>query len=169
MFRSSASTLALVTLAALAAGCQNAGDDQPQSVPATTGGTPTAGATPTVLVAPTASASPSVGTAANTAAVCRAVDQLIIDGSRRIAVDSSAATERELTPEQLNGQLNGSLARLADDVRDEGAKAEDPRIRRLLTDVAGRLDAGAEATSPAKWMQTSFVDIPQRLTRDCHV
>ena len=165
MFRSSASTLALVTLAALAAGCQATGNDQPQSAPASAGGTPTVSAS----AAPTVSASPSTVSAANTASVCRAVDQLIIDGSRRIADDSAAANARQLTPEQLNGQLKGTLARLADDIRDQAARAGDPRIRKLVITAAERIDAGAEATSPATWMATSFVAIPQQLSRDCRV
>ncbi|MGK5441866.1 hypothetical protein ACSNN7_08595 [Micromonospora sp. URMC 105] len=166
MIRRSAAALALAC-AALTAGCQQAGDDaaDPQAA------TPTASATPAATLAPTAgpSASPSGPSAANTAAVCRKVDQLIIEGSRKIADDSAAATRRQLTPEQLNGQLKGSLAALADDVREQAANAEDPRIRELVTDAAKQIDTGAAADSPARWMATGFVRIPERLTRDCHV
>lgn len=127
MFRSSAAALALVACAALVAGCQQAGNDaaDPQDAPAAASATATASAAAT----PSPSASPTGPSAANTAAVCRRADELIIEASRRIADDSAAATRRELTPEQLNGQLKGTLAGLADDLRKQAGNAEDPRIR----------------------------------------
>ncbi|MFF5175935.1 hypothetical protein ACFY3U_25375 [Micromonospora sp. NPDC000089] len=184
MFRSSAAVVALAAVAAVTTGCQRSGDEPPSSAPtgATGGPTisagPTAGDPPTSAAGPTATpagsaiptASPSLLLhAANTAVVCQAVDTLIVDGSRRITRDSAEATRRQLTPEQLNGQLAGTLADLADDVRGQADRATDPRIRKLIAGVAGRLDAGAEADSPATWMQTGLVDLPRRLNRDCHV
>ncbi|MFC8615450.1 hypothetical protein ACFT9M_03370 [Micromonospora purpureochromogenes] len=167
MFRSFAAALALVACAALAAGCQQAGDDaaDPQDAPATASATAAA----SVASTPSPSASPTGPSAANTAAVCRRADELIIEASRRIADDSAAATRRELTPEQLNGQLKGTLAGLADDLREQAGNAENPRIRDLVTDAAKQIDTGAAAASPATWMATGFVRIPERLTRDCHV
>ncbi|PWU54797.1 hypothetical protein DLE60_29315, partial [Micromonospora globispora] len=114
-------------------------------------------------------ASPSPVTAANTAAVCAAVDKLIIAGSREIAADSTEATRRKLTPEQINGQLKGNLADLADDVRAQAARAQDPEIKALIADTATRIDAGARSDNPVKWLSSTFVDIPPRLTRECRV
>ncbi|MGB2568959.1 hypothetical protein ACPFP2_10965 [Micromonospora citrea] len=171
MSRTARTVLALLTLGALTAGCQSGdGAADPAGAPtdtATTGAAAPTDAAPTD--APPASASPTGPSAANTVAVCREVDRLIIEGSRKITADSAAATRRELTPEQLNGQLKGSLARLADDVRAQAAKAEDPRIRTLVGDAAKQIDAGAGAASPATWMSRSFVGIPEKLSRDCHV
>ncbi|MEH0938155.1 hypothetical protein [Micromonospora psammae] len=168
MYRSTAGPLTLLAVAALTAGCQSAGDDRAPTAPATAAATAPAGGTPTAAE-PTAAATPTTASAANTLAVCQAVDKLIIDASRDIARDSASATQRELTPEQLNGQLKGNLAELANDVRDQAARAEDPRVRAVVTDVAEQIDGGVAAKSPATWMTTSFVDIPPRLTRDCRV
>ncbi|SCG62436.1 hypothetical protein [Micromonospora halophytica] len=165
MSRTARTVFALLTLGALTAGCQNAGDGAADPASAPTGATGTVAPTSDA----TASASPTGPSAANTVAVCREVDRLIIEGSRKITADSAAATRRELTPEQLNGQLKGSLAKLADDVRAQAARAEDPRIRALVGDAAKQLDAGAGAASPATWMSRSFVGIPEKLSRDCHV
>ncbi|MFG1953078.1 hypothetical protein [Micromonospora sp. NPDC048830] len=152
----------LVALATVTAGCQSAEDGAgaPAAAPTRTATTvPTAGPTP--------SGSPTAVTAANTAQVCQAVDKLILAGSKKIAADSAAATRDETTPEELNARLKRTLAGLADDVREQAARAEDPRIETLLADTARRLDGGARATSPAKWMGETFVDIPPRLARDC--
>ena len=153
---------ALVTLTALGAGCQATGEES--AAPA---GTTAAAPSTSAEAGPTASPSPV--TAANTAAVCAAVDKLIISGSREIAADSTEATRRKLTPEQLNGQLKGNLAGLADDVRAEAARAQDPEIKALISDTAASIDAGARSDNPVKWLSSTFVDIPPRLTRECHV
>ncbi|GAA2709918.1 hypothetical protein ACFY2R_03235 [Micromonospora olivasterospora] len=153
----------VVAVAAVAAGCQPAEDGagEPAAAP-----TSTAAVAPTVAE-PTPSGSPTAVTAANTEQVCRAVDKLILAGSRRLAADSAAATRDEATPEELNARLKRTLAGLADDVRDQAGRAEDPRIEALIADIARRLDAGARSSSPAKWMGDTFVDIPPRLARDC--
>ncbi|WKU03909.1 hypothetical protein [Micromonospora sp. HUAS LYJ1] len=170
MHRSSTTALTLAVLAVLAAGCSDGGTDTDPAPgpPTSAAGNPTGEATPDPVTT-AATATPTAGTAANTAQVCRAVDQLIIDGSRQIAADSVEATREELTPEQLNGKLKGRLLRLADDVRAQARKARDDRIRKLVEETATKIDAGAAAKSPASWMGTDFVDIPPRLTRDCHV
>ncbi|MEV6706088.1 hypothetical protein [Micromonospora wenchangensis] len=171
MHRRSATALTLALLAVLATGCSDGGTGT--GTDAAPGPSATAGTgEPTPQAAATTapeSAAPTTGTAANTAQVCRAVDQLIIDGSRQITADSADATREELTPEQLNGKLKGRLSRLADDVRAQARKARDDRIRKLVEETATKIDAGAAAKSPASWMGTDFVDIPPRLTRDCHV
>ncbi|WP_431925707.1 hypothetical protein [Micromonospora wenchangensis] len=169
MHRRSATALTLAVLAALATGCSDGetGTDAAPGPSATAStGTPTPEAAASTVPESTA---PTTGTAANTAQVCRAVDQLIIDGSRQITADSADATRKELTPEQLNGKLKGRLSRLADDVRAQARKARDDRIRKLVEETATKIDAGAATKSPASWMGTDFVDIPPRLTRDCHV
>ncbi|MET8906538.1 hypothetical protein [Micromonospora sp. NPDC004551] len=155
---------ALVTMTALAAACQPAAEDRP--VPA---GESTAAPAPyaTAASAPSATASPSRVTAANTAAVCAAVDKLIIAKSREIAADSAAATRRQLTPEQINAQVKADLADLADGVRGQAARAEDPEIRALVGDAAERIDAGARSSTPVRWLGSTFVEIPQRLAREC--
>ena len=90
MHRSSATALTLAVLAVLATGCSDDGSDT-NAVPGTptsAAGAPTGEATPDpVTSAATATTTPTAGTAANTAQVCHAVDQLIIDGSRQIAAD----------------------------------------------------------------------------------
>jgi hypothetical protein len=157
---------ALVTMTALAAGCQStepAGDDT--AAPA--GSTAAAPASSAPAAQPTGTASPSPVTAANTAAVCAAVDELIIARSKEIADDSAAATRRQLTPEQVNGQVQGNLAQLADDVRGQAARAQDPEIKALLVAAAKKIDAGAASASPVKWLGSSFVEIPQQLSREC--
>ncbi|MFY1685463.1 hypothetical protein ACN265_28480 [Micromonospora sp. WMMD730] len=169
MHRRSTTALTLAVLAVLATGCsdEEAGTDAAPGPSATaTTGEPTPEASTTTAPESTG---PSAGTAANTAQVCRAVDQLIIDGSRQIAADSVDATREELTPEQLNGKLKGRLSRLADDVRAQARKAQDDRIKKLVQEIATKIDSGAAAKSPASWMGTDFVGIPPRLTRDCHV
>ncbi|MFC0029184.1 hypothetical protein ACFFMM_06555 [Micromonospora chaiyaphumensis] len=155
---------ALVTITALAAACQPTVEDD--AAPA---GEPTAAATPsaTAAPAPSASASPSRVTAANTAAVCAAVDKLIIAKSKEIAADSAAATRRQLTPEQINAEVKADLADLADGVRGQAARAEDPEIRALVSDAARRIDAGARSSTAVAWLGSTFVEIPQRLTREC--
>ncbi|MGR6316924.1 hypothetical protein Q2K19_08385 [Micromonospora soli] len=156
---------ALVTMTALAAGCQSSGEDS--AAPAGTRTAPPAASS--AGPEPSATASPSPPTAANTAAVCAAVDKLIITKSKEIAADSAAATRRDLTPEQVNAQVTGHLADLADDVRGQAAKARDPEIKALITDTARRIDAGAKSATPVKWLGSTFVDIPPRLTRECRV
>ncbi|MGY0006773.1 hypothetical protein [Micromonospora sp. I033] len=153
---------ALVTVTALAAACQSTGEQG--AAPA---GEPTAAPTVTAAPAPAATATPSPVTAANTAAVCAAVDKLIIDKSKEIAADSAAATRRQLTPEQINDQVKVDLADLADDVRRQATRAEDPEIKALVTDAARRIEAGAKSSTPVKWLGSTFVEIPQRLTREC--
>ncbi|MEU1885395.1 hypothetical protein ABZ491_07925 [Micromonospora rifamycinica] len=169
MHRSSATAFTLALLVVLTAGCA---DDEPDAASGPSAGATVAGsgeATPdAVTTTATATASPTTGSALNTAQVCRAVDQLIIDGSRQIVADSTAATREELTPEQLNGKLKGRLSRLADDVRGQARRAQDARIKKLIDDTAAKIDDGAAAKSPASWMGKEFVDIPPRLTRDCH-
>lgn len=155
---------ALVTLTALGAGCQTT--DEHAAAPS---GTTTAGPGASAEAVPTASASPSPLTAANTATVCAAVDKLIIAGSQEIAADSAAATRQKLTPEQLNAQLKENLGDLADDVRGQAARAKDPEIKALIADTAKRIDGGADSSDPVKWLSSTFVDIPKRLTRECHV
>ncbi|NES26446.1 hypothetical protein GCE86_28505 [Micromonospora terminaliae] len=156
---------ALVAMTALAAACQPTVEDR--AAPA---GEPTAATTPSVTAAatPSATASPSRVTAANTAAVCAEVDKLIIAKSQEIAADSAAATRRQLTPEQINEQVKTDLADLADGVRGQAARAEDPEIKALVADAAQRIDAGARSSTPVKWLGSTFVEIPQRLTRECH-
>ncbi|MFY1587185.1 hypothetical protein ACN267_22055 [Micromonospora sp. WMMD734] len=169
MHRRSTTALTLAVLAVIAAGCSDGGtgtDAAPGPSATATTGEPTP---QTATTTAPESTGPPAGTAANTAQVCRAVDQLIIDGSRQITADSADATREELTPEQLNGKLKGRLSRLADDVRAQARKARDDRIRKLVEETATKIDAGASAKSPASWMGTDFVDIPPRLTRDCHV
>ncbi|MEV4846971.1 hypothetical protein AB0K20_27590 [Micromonospora matsumotoense] len=170
MHRSSATALTLAVLAVLATGCSDDGSDTDAApgTPTSAAGAPTGEAPPDPVTSTTAT-TPTAGTAANTAQVCRAVDQLIIDGSRQITVDSADATREELTPEQLNGKLKGRLSRLADDVREQARKAKEARIKKLVNETATKIEAGAAAKSPASWMGTDFVDIPPRLTRDCHV
>lgn len=170
MHRSSATALTLAVLAVLVTGCSDDGSDTDAApgTPTSAAGAPTGEATPDPVTS-TAATTPTAGTAANTAQVCRAVDQLIIDGSRQITADSADATREELTPEQLNGKLKGRLSRLADDVREQARKAKEARIKKLVNETATKIEAGAAAKSPASWMGTDFVDIPPRLTRDCHV
>lgn len=158
-------TAALLTLTALAGGCQATGEET-AAPPGGTATTPSASAVATGT--PGATAVPSPVTAANTATVCAEVDKLIIAGSRKIADDSAAATRRKLTPEQVNGQLKGNLSALADDVRGQAARARDPEIKALLTDTADRIDAGARSATPVKWLSSTFVDLPRRLTAECH-
>ncbi|MFC0507751.1 hypothetical protein [Micromonospora costi] len=147
-------------LAALLAGCQAAGDEP--RAPASAG-TPT-----TTAAAPaTPTTSPSAVTAANTVEVCQAVDRLIIEASRKIAADSTAATERELTGEQITAQLRGTLADLADEVRSQARRAQDREIRKLVSGTADRIDAGARADRPAAWLDDTFTGIPATLMRDC--
>ncbi|SCE78832.1 hypothetical protein [Micromonospora mirobrigensis] len=168
MTRTTATTaaLALAAVAALTAGCQ--GDDDPAGTPQAAPTSPAATATtPAATTEPTPSASPSPLTAANTASVCRAVDELILKGSREIAADSAAATRQELTPEQVEAQLRENLADLADDVRRQAARADDPQIRALVADAAKKIDAGAGSSAPVKWLNSTFVAIPPRLARDC--
>ncbi|MFI9643256.1 hypothetical protein ACIG87_24930 [Micromonospora sp. NPDC051925] len=170
MHRSSATVLTLTVLTVLAAGCSDGGNDTEAapSPPASVTGAPAEEPTPDAVTT-TATATPTAGSAANTAQVCRAVDQLIIDGSRQIVADSTDATRQELTPEQLNDKLKGRLNRLADDVREQARRARDARIKKLVNETAARIEDGAAAKSPASWMGSDFVDIPPRLTRDCHV
>ena len=59
---------------------------------------------------PVPTASPSPQTAANTAAICAEVDQLIIAKSDEIATDAAAATRRDLTPEQIKTYVPNLLA-----------------------------------------------------------
>ncbi|MBO4160032.1 hypothetical protein [Micromonospora antibiotica] len=172
MHRSSATALTFAVLAVLASGCSDSGDDTDAApaTPTSAADAPTGQATPDTVTTTTPTAgTPTAGTAANTAQVCRAVDQLIIDGSRQITADSAAATREELTPEQLNGKLKGRLSGLADDLRAQARKARDARIKKLVDETATKIEAGAAAKSPAGWMGTDFVEIPARLTRDCHV
>ena len=171
MHRSSATALTLAVLAVLATGCSDDGSDTDAApgTPTSAAGAPTGEATPDPVTSTGPPTTPTAGTAANTAQVCRAVDQLIIDGSRQITVDSADATREELTPEQLNGKLKGRLSRLADDVREQARKAKEARIKKLVNETATKIEAGAAAKSPASWMGTDFVEIPSRLTRDCHV
>lgn len=152
---------ALVTIPALAGACQSAEKDT--AAPA---GNWTAPPTAAAEPAPSA-ASPSPVTAANTAAVCAEVDKLIIAKSRKIAADSAAATRKQLTPEQINAQVKTDLADLADGVRGQAAKAENPAIKALVSETANRIDAGAKSATPVKWLSSTFVAIPQRLTREC--
>ncbi|MFC0004919.1 hypothetical protein [Micromonospora siamensis] len=166
MTRTTTAALALAAVAALTAGCQD-GDDTagtPQAAPTSTAASAT---TPAATAEPTPSASPSRVTAANTASVCKAVDDLILKGSREIAADSAAATRQDLTPEQVEAQLKENLADLADDVREQAARAQDPQIRALVTDAAKKIDAGAESSAPVKWLNSTFVAIPPRLAKDC--
>ncbi|WBB65265.1 hypothetical protein [Micromonospora sp. WMMD812] len=153
--------VAAVALAALLAGCQSPGAETDGL-----GGAPT----PTAVAAPAtapSTASPSPVTAANTVAVCQAVDRLIIASSRRIATESAAATERELTGEQIADQLRRNLAELADHVRAQARRAEDPRIGILVRGVADRIDAGSRAARPTAWLSDTFTRIPADLMRDC--
>jgi hypothetical protein len=150
---------ALVALAALAAGC---GSEDSGDAPAAA---PSAGVASTG--APDGSASPGAVTAANTAEVCQAVDKLIVAGSKKIADESAAATRGEETSEELNSRLKATLGGLADDVRKQAGRAEDPGIEELLTDTAKQLDAGARSSTPVKWLGSTFVDIPPKLTREC--
>jgi hypothetical protein len=154
---------ALVTVTALAAACQPAEEESaaPTRSPSTA---PSVSAA--AEVAPT-TATPSPPTAANTATVCAAVDKLIIDKSKEIAADSAAATRNQLTPEQINAEVKGDLADLADDVRAQAGKATDPEIKALVRDAAQKIDAGARSSTPVKWLSSSFVQIPQRLSREC--
>ncbi|MCW3839973.1 hypothetical protein ONA70_07665 [Micromonospora yasonensis] len=152
---------ALVTMTALAAGCQSAGEDT--AAPA---GGPTAAPTVSAETAPS-TAPTTPGTAANTAAVCAAVDKLIIAKSKEIAAQSAAAAGRQLTPEQINAQVKADLADLADGVRGQAVRAEDPEIKALVTETARKIDAGAKSATPVKWLSSTFVAIPQRLTREC--
>ncbi|SCG44945.1 hypothetical protein [Micromonospora inositola] len=158
-------TAALVTLTALAGGCSSSGEET-----AAPGGTtaPAPSASAPATGTPAATAAPSPVTTANTAAVCASLDKLIIAGSRKIADDSAAATRRELTPEQVNAQLKGNLTDLADDVRGQAAGARDPEIKALITDTADWIDAGARSATPVKWLSSTFVGIPRRLTDECH-
>ena len=153
---------ALVTMTALAAGCQSTGEDE--AAPA---GSSAAAPSAATEAAPTATASPSPVTAANTVAVCAAVDKLIIAKSKEIAEDSAAATQKELTPEQINDQVKGDLADLADDVRGQAARAQDREIKALITETAQRIDAGSRSSAPVKWLSSTFVEIPQRLAGEC--
>ncbi|MEU0152659.1 hypothetical protein [Micromonospora fulviviridis] len=153
---------ALVTMTALAAACQST--EEPTAEPT---GAPSATAAPGATAPPVATATPSPVTAANTAAVCAAVDKLIIAKSKEISADSAAATRRQLTPEQINDEVKADLADLADDVRGQAARAEDPEIKALVTDAARRIEAGAKSSAPVKWLGSTFVEIPQRLTREC--
>ncbi|MEU2611846.1 hypothetical protein ABZ570_09725 [Micromonospora sp. NPDC007271] len=154
---------ALVTMTTLAAGCQSSGADRGAPT-----GNRTATASASAAPAPTATGSPSPVTAANTAEVCAEVDKLIIAKSKKIAADSAAATRRDLTPEQINDQVKATLAELAGGVRRQAARAQDPEIKALVTDAARRIDAGARSSAPVKWLGSTFVAIPQRLTRECH-
>jgi hypothetical protein len=152
---------ALVTVTALAGACQSTGEDTADPAGNWT-------APPTVSAAePAPNTSPSRVTAANTAAVCAQVDKLIIAKSREIAADSAAATRKQLTPEQINAQVKDHLADLADDVRGQAAKAENPEIKALVSETAKRIDAGAKSATPVKWLSSTFVAIPQRLTQEC--
>ncbi|MGW1056915.1 hypothetical protein [Micromonospora rubida] len=154
---------ALLTLAALAAGCQSAEDGtEPAAAPATSAST-----APTGTAAPTPSESPSAVTAANTDEVCRAVDKLILTGSKKIVADSADATRDEATNEELDARLKRTLAGLADDVREQASRAEDPQIEALITSTAKQLDTGARSASPVKWMSATFVNIPPKLAREC--
>ncbi|WP_320068110.1 hypothetical protein [Micromonospora sp. RTGN7] len=155
---------ALVTLAAFAAGCQSAEDGagEPAAAPPTT-----ASAEQPTGAAPEPSGSSGGVTAANTDQVCRAVDKLLLAGSKEIAAESAAATRAEETSEQLNARLKATLDDLADDVREQASRAEDREIEALLTDTAKQLDAGARSTSPVKWLGSTYVDIPPKLTREC--
>ncbi|WP_431973731.1 hypothetical protein [Micromonospora haikouensis] len=161
---------ALAAMLALAAGCQS---DDPAAAPSASTG-PTASTAPTDSVEPfaatsTPSASTPAVTAANTAEVCGEVDRLILAGSKKLAADSAEATrDKETTPDELNDRLKRTIAGLAGDVRKQAARAEDPEIEKLITDVAKQLDGGAKAASPAKWLGETFVDIPPKLARDCH-
>ncbi|RZU72998.1 hypothetical protein EV384_1389 [Micromonospora kangleipakensis] len=157
-------TAALVTLTTLAAACQSTGEESAAPAGATA---PAPSASAVATATPAATAAPSPATAANTAAVCASVDKLIIAGSREIADDSAAASRRELTPEQVNAELKANLADLADDVRGQAARARDPEIKALITDTADRIDAGARSAAPAKWLTSTFVGIPRRLTEEC--
>ncbi|MFG2105696.1 hypothetical protein [Micromonospora chersina] len=153
---------ALVTMTALAAACQST--EEPTAEPTAA---PSVTAVPSATAAPAATAAPSPVTAANTAAVCAAVDKLIIVKSKEIAADSAAATRRQFTPEQINDQVKADLADLADDVRGQAARAEDPEIKALVGDAARQIEAGANSSTPVKWLGSTFVEIPQRLTREC--
>ncbi|MFI6331826.1 hypothetical protein ACIBBG_26390 [Micromonospora chersina] len=153
---------AIVTMTALAAACQST--EEPAAEPTAA---PSATAVPSATAPPAATATPSPVTAANTVAVCAAVDKLIIAKSKEIAADSAAATRRQLTPEQINDQVKADLADLADDVRGQAARAEDPEIKALVGDAARRIEAGANSSTPVKWLGSTFVEIPQRLTREC--
>ncbi|MFE9652648.1 hypothetical protein [Micromonospora sp. NPDC006431] len=155
---------ALVTMTALATACQPSPEEDTGASTGNWAGPPTASAT---APAPTATASPSPVTAANTAAVCAEVDKLIIAKSKEIAADSAAATRRDLTPEQINDQVKANLADLADDVRRQATRAQDPEIKALVTDAARRIDVGAKSSAPVTWLSASFVEIPQRLAREC--
>lgn len=166
---------ALVAVLALAAGCQSDDTtDDPAAAPATTAPAADASTGPTGSVEPfaassTPSASTPAVTAANTAEVCGEVDRLILAGSKKLAADSAEATrDKETTPDELNDRLKRTIAGLAGDVRKQAARAEDPEIEKLITDVAKQLDGGAKAASPAKWLGETFVDIPPKLARDCH-
>ncbi|WP_229402663.1 hypothetical protein [Micromonospora okii] len=157
-------TAALVALAAFAAGCQSADDTagEPAAAPPTS-----APADPPTGTAPEPSESPQAVTAANTVEVCQAVDKLIVAGSKKIADESAAATRGEETSEELNSRLKATLGGLADDVREQAERAEDDEIEELLTETAKQLDTGARSSTPVKWLGSTFVDIPPKLTREC--
>ncbi|SBT51313.1 hypothetical protein [Micromonospora auratinigra] len=158
---------ALVTMTALLGACQSDGDDRA----AAPGGSPSSAPTaaPSTEAAPPPTAAPSPVTAANTAEVCATVDKLIISKSREISADATEATRKQLTPEEVNAQVKTDLADLADDVRGQAAKAEDPEIKKLVGDTAKQIDAGAKSATPVKWLSSTFVTIPAKLSADCRV
>ncbi|SIR21308.1 hypothetical protein [Micromonospora avicenniae] len=146
-------------LVALLAGCQ---------APGTESGDPASKKPlPSTTSVPAATTSPSPVTAANTVEVCQAVNRLIIAASQKISADSTAATKRELTGEQISAQLRRTLAELADQVRGQARRAEDREIRTLVTSTADQIDAGARAVRPAAWLDDTFTAIPANLMRDC--
>ncbi|MGK5738023.1 hypothetical protein [Micromonospora sp. URMC 103] len=160
-----------VLLVALLAGCQASGDGTPTAAES---GAPAPIGAESGTPAPTGSAStatpttsPSPVTAANTVEVCEAVDRLLLDASRKIAADSTAATERKLTGEQITAQLRETLADLADQVDAQARRAQDREIRTLVAGTADRIDAGARAERPTAWLAETYTDIPATLMRDC--
>ncbi|MEV4809835.1 hypothetical protein [Micromonospora avicenniae] len=150
---------AAALLAALLAGCQAPGTKSSDLA--------THKPIPSTTTTPTPTTSPSPVTAANTVEVCQAVDRLIIAARRKISADSAAATERELTGEEIDAQLRRTLAKLADQVRGEARRAQDREIRTLVTSTADRIDRGSRAARPTAWLDDTFTGIPAVLMRDC--
>ncbi|MEU4240253.1 hypothetical protein [Actinoplanes sp. NPDC026619] len=144
--------LVLVTVAALAAGCDD--KSTPEAAPVATAPVPS----------PSAALSPSGPASTET---CSAVIKIVIDGSVGIADDAVKSIDEHWSRKKVDDNMRTRFRAMSEKVAAEAPQISDPELKAAVQKTADELAAGAKSSKPETFLKKDFQTLGKDLDSHC--
>jgi hypothetical protein len=148
--------LVLITVTAVAAGCDNRAT-----------GTPPAAAPPTATGAAATTTAAPTPTGPTRNEVCTEVTKVVIDGSVQIADNAVKSIDERWSTKEVNDHLRTSFGDMATKVKAQAEGVADPELKAAVEKTAAELAKGARSSKPDDFLAKDFQTLSKDLDKTC--